>query len=143
MILPRATALLVLTTCTMTSTVLADEVPAWAQGMLDEWYDAYNERDSERLGAMHSDDARVGDAVGPDQIAARFEAGWAEDNDTCTGSFTGFRVVGGIAAGWGEDTCTSRDEPGEVSRVEWISVYERYPGGRWLTIRDYGQPAMQ
>ena len=140
MFLRKSTAMLVVALCMTSTQVVADEVPGWAQRMLDEWYDAYNDRDSKRLADLHSADARVGPAVGPDEIAARFEEGWADEDDTCTGMFTGFRVVGGIASGWGEDSCTLRDGSGKTSKVEWIVVYERGPGGRWLTIRDFGQP---
>ena len=143
MFLRMTSALLLATICMTGTTALADEVPGWAQNMIDEWYEAYNARDSKRLADLHSVDARVGQAVGPDQIAARFETGWAENDNTCTGTFTGFRVVGEIASGWGEDVCQLRDGSGETSKVEWIVVYERQPGGRWLTIRDFGQPMME
>ncbi len=120
----------------------AQDVPAWAQEELDEWYAAYNAQDAERLADLYSADARVGDAQGRSAIISRFESGWADQNRSCSGGFEGFQVVVDLATGWGRDTCTETPKAGgptSTVRSRWLAVYERQANGRWLCIRDVGE----
>ena len=115
--------------------------PAWAVEILSEWYAAYNDRDAERLADTYTADARIRDARGRRAIIDRFKAGWAEDDEVCSGDFDGFEVVGPITVGWGRDTCTPRQEGDDsaVSRTNWLAVYELQEDGNWLCIRDFGE----
>jgi uncharacterized protein (TIGR02246 family) len=112
--------------------------PDWAVESLERWYEAFNGRDAEALGSLYAVDARTGSGEGRAGIIASFLSGWEERNETCRGGYDGFKMVGGVAAGWGRDFCTNREsgEPGSVSR--WLSIHERQADGSWLMIRDWG-----
>ena len=70
----------------------------------------------------------------------RFKAGWAENDDVCSGDFDGFEVVGPIGVGWGRDTCKPREGDGSaVALSNWLAVYEQQDDGSWLWIRDFGE----
>lgn len=117
--------------------------PEWAQSLLAGWYEDFNARDAASLvRRYYTADARVGEARGRAAIIARFEAGWRESNPVCSGSFSGFQVVGTVATGWGVDTCIETPADGGESRTvysRWIGVYEQQPDGSWLTTRDIGE----
>lgn len=113
--------------------------PTWAVEGLADWYVAFNGRDAEALADLYAANARTGGGQGRAGIIASFQAGWAESDETCEGGYDGFRVVGGVAAGWGRDFCTDR-QTGEVSSVSrWLSVHEQQSDGTWLMIRDWGE----
>jgi uncharacterized protein (TIGR02246 family) len=125
----------------MLSTIArADEVPAWASELLQQWYEANQAQDGERMANLYTADAWWGDARGRAAIRAGFEAEWATRAEVCVNDgFEGFRVVGNVAVGWGRDTCEVRPadgSPGFQRTTRWLAVYERQPDGRWLTSRD-------
>lgn len=113
--------------------------PEWALEGLADWYEAFNARDAEALADLYAGDARTGGGQGRAGIIASFQAGWAEADETCEGGYDGFRLVGGVAAGWGRDFCMDR-ETGEVSSISrWLTFHEQQPDGSWLMIRDWGE----
>ncbi len=116
--------------------------PAWASELLAQWYEAFNARDAERLADTYTEDARIRDAQGRQEIIARFQTTWAETGEMCSGGFDGFEVVKPIAVGWGRDTCTATPPEGgptTTSRLNWMAVYEQQEDGSWRGIRDYGE----
>lgn len=116
--------------------------PTWAVEHLARWYETYNARDVQALADLYTRTARVGDAQGRAAIIRRYQAGWAEDNDTCSGAYDDFMVVGPIAAGWGRDVCvTAPSDGGSATTVHsaWLVVFERQADGSWLLIRDNGE----
>ena len=113
--------------------------PDWAVASLTAWYEAFNGRDAAAMGRLYAPNARSGGADGRAAIIAAFRADWAESDETCRGAYDGFRVVGGVAAGWGRDFCTDRTT-GEITSVtRWLSVHDRQPDGSWIMIRDWGE----
>jgi ketosteroid isomerase-like protein len=117
--------------------------PAWARESLARWYETFNARDVQGLADLYTADARVGDARGRAALIQRFRAGWAESDDSCSGGYDDFVVVGSIAAGWGRDVCmVTPADGGSPTTVysNWLAVYERQADGSWLCIRDYGEP---
>jgi ketosteroid isomerase-like protein len=117
--------------------------PGWAQALLSGWYDAFNARDAAGLAdRYYTPDASVGTARGREAIIASFEEDWDGSDESCSGSFSDFQVVGTVAVGWGVDRCVTTSEDGtettEFSR--WIGVYERQQDGSWLSTRDIGEP---
>ena len=117
--------------------------PDWARESLASWYERFNARDAEALADLYTADARVGDAKGRAAIIQRFQDGWAENNESCSGGYDDFVVVGSIASGWGRDTCIVTPDDGgptTTARSNWLAMYERQPDGTWLCIRDYGEP---
>jgi len=113
--------------------------PDWAVESLSKWYDSFNARDAQALADLYAADARTGSGEGRAAIIAGFRAAWNEADETCRGGYDGFRMVGGVAAGWGRDFCTNR-QTGELSSVSrWLSVHERQPDGSWIMIRDWGE----
>ena len=117
--------------------------PDWARESLASWYERFNARDADGLADLYTADARVGDAEGRAAIIQRFQAGWAESDESCSGGFDDFVVVGSIAAGWGRDTCVVTQGDGSVTttaRSNWLAVFEHQSGDTWLMIRDYGEP---
>jgi ketosteroid isomerase-like protein len=112
--------------------------PEWAVQGLTEWYEAFNGRDAEALADLYTGDARTGGGEGRAGIIASFRSGWSEADETCRGGYDGFRIVGGIAAGWGRDFCTDR-QTGELTVTRWLSVHDRQADGTWLLVRDWGE----
>lgn len=113
--------------------------PDWAVESLAEWYEAFNDRDAEALADLYAGNARTGGGEGRAGIIASFQADWAEADEICRGGYDGFRIVGGVAAGWGRDFCTDR-ETGEISSItRWLSVHDQQADGTWLLIRDWGE----
>lgn len=113
--------------------------PDWAVESLAEWYRAFNARDAEALADLYAGDARIGGAEGREEIIASFQAGWEEADEVCQGAYDGFRIVGGLASGWGRDFCTDR-ATGEITSVtHWLSVHDRQADGTWLLVRDWGE----
>jgi uncharacterized protein (TIGR02246 family) len=119
--------------------------PAWAQALLDRWYETFNARDAAALADTYTSDAVVGDSRGRQAIMARFEADWAESDAVCSGHFDGFEVRGTIATGWGRDTCVTPGAGGEgtTERSSWLAMYEQQADGSWLCIRDYAEPVAE
>ncbi len=120
--------------------------PDWAQESLASWYEAFNARDAHGLADLYTADARVGPAQGRAAIIALFENDWEESDESCSGGYDDFVVVGSIAAGWGRDTCivTPTDGgPTTTVRSNWLAMYERQADESWLCIRDYGEPVEQ
>jgi ketosteroid isomerase-like protein len=117
--------------------------PAWARESLVDWYERFNARDAQGLADLYTADARVGDARGRAAIIKRFHAGWAENDESCSGGYDDFVVVGSIAAGRGRDMCIVKPADGgspTTAYYNWLAVYERQADGSWLCIRDYGEP---
>lgn len=117
--------------------------PDWAQQSLARWYDAFNARDAQALADLYAPDARVGEARGRAAIIRRFQSEWAESNASCSGDYDDFAVVGSIAAGHGRDICTvtpADGGPATTVHSRWLAMYERQADGRWLCIRDFGEP---
>ena len=116
--------------------------PAWARESLARWYETFNARDVQGLADLYTADARVGDAQGRAAIIQRFQAGWAESDESCSGGYDDFVVRGPIAAGWGRDVCVVTPADGEsptTTYSNWLAVYERQADGSWLCIRDHGE----
>ena len=126
-----------------TAVASADDIPAWAsEQLLAPWYDAFNAQDAEHLADLYTPDARVGSGSGRSEIIASFESQWADANISCSGAYDGFQIVGGLATGWGHDTCTQTPKSGGDSKTvhsRWLAVYERQTDGSWLCSRDIGE----
>jgi uncharacterized protein (TIGR02246 family) len=117
--------------------------PDWAQESLARWYETFNARNAEGLADLYTADARVGDARGRAAIVRQFRSEWAESSASCSGDYDDFVVVGSIAAGRGRDICTvtpADGGPATTVHSRWLATYERQTDGRWLCIRDYGEP---
>jgi uncharacterized protein (TIGR02246 family) len=117
--------------------------PTWARESLARWYETFNARDVEAIADLYAVDARVGDARGRAAIIQRFRAGWAEQDESCSGAFDDFVVVGSVATGLGRDMCvvTPTDGGPPTTRyAQFLAVYERQEDGSWLCIRDQGEP---
>ncbi len=141
-LLPVTLITWVLLAATASTPTVAQEVPAWAQERLDEWYAALNAQDAERFADLYSPDARFGWARGRAAIISKLESDWADMSMTCSGAFDGFQVVGDLATGWGRATCTETPKAGGPSstfRTRWLGVYERQANGRWLILRGGGE----
>ncbi|HEX9164369.1 MAG TPA: DUF4440 domain-containing protein [Gemmatimonadales bacterium] len=125
------------------SALPAQGAPQWAQDLLSAWYTAYNAGDAHGVARLYTEDAVVGTNRGRAAYAADLAARFAKVKATCTGAFDGFQVAGASAVGWGRDQCTETPKAGgpEVkTRTKWIAVYARQSDGRWLTVRDEGEP---
>lgn len=116
--------------------------PDWAQEMLERWYEAYNGRNAQGLADLYTADAKVGGVQGRAAIIRRYVEGWAENDESCSGAYDGWMMVGEVATGWGRDTCVTTSEDGVETvsaRSNWIVVMEAQPDGTWLMIRDFGE----
>jgi uncharacterized protein (TIGR02246 family) len=121
----------------------AQGAPQWAQDLLAAWYAAYNAGDVQGVAKLYTEDAVVGTHRGRAAYAADLAARFARVKATCTGAFDGFQVAGASAVGWGRDQCTEMPKAGgpeSRTRTKWIAVYAPQPDGRWLTVRDEGEP---
>ena len=117
--------------------------PTWAQDLLKAWYAAYNAGDVQGVARLYTEDAVVGANKGRAAYAADLTARFARVKSTCSGAFDGFQVAGASAVGWGRDECTESPKAGgpeTKTRTKWIVAYARQPDGRWLTVRDEGEP---
>jgi uncharacterized protein (TIGR02246 family) len=117
--------------------------PPWAQDLLKAWYAAYNAGDVQGVARLYTEDAVVGNNRGRAAYAADLTARFAKVKSTCSGAFDGFQVAGASAVGWGRDECTESPKAGgpeTKTRTKWIAAYARQPDGRWLTVRDEGEP---
>jgi uncharacterized protein (TIGR02246 family) len=106
--------------------------PQWARESLARWYETFNARDVQGLANLYTADARVGGAQGRAAIIELFQAGWAESDESCSGGYDDFVVVGSIAAGWGRDVCVvTPSDGGSPTTVysNWLAVYERQADG--------------
>jgi uncharacterized protein (TIGR02246 family) len=117
--------------------------PQWARDLLAGWYEDFNARNAARLASRHyTADAKVGAARGRAEIVALFEEGFGQAEQNCTGDFTDFHVVGGVAVASGVDVCqTTPAGGGETAIVysNWVAVYEQQADGSWLCTRDIGE----
>jgi len=121
----------------------AQTAPKWAEESLKAWYAAFNAADAQGVARLYTEDAVVGKARGRAAQIAQLQAGFAATKSTCTGSFDGFQMAGATAIAWGHDTCTETPKAGGATktvRSKWVSVYGRQPDGRWLMVRDEGEP---
>lgn len=115
--------------------------PDWAQADLARWYERYNARDAEGMGNLYAADARVGEVRGRAAIMRAFQDAWAEEDETCSGDYVNFVVVGPFAIGQGRDACTKTEDGSTVTEYSnWLVFYERQADGSWLMTRDYGEP---
>ncbi len=102
-----------------------------------QYYDAYNNRNPEGLANYYAKDAVLDDWHGLEAIKAGFKQLWAKNNETCTGGFTHFKVVGDRAVGWGAEVCVPKNGgSSDANRVEWISWLEKQQNGEWRAVRE-------
>ena len=125
------------------ATLAAQVAPKWAEDNLKAWYAAFNAANVQGVVSLYTEDAVVGKAKGRAAQTAQLQADFAAMKSTCSGGFDGFQQAGATAIAWGHDTCTQTPKAGGAAktvRSKWVTVYGRQTDGRWLMVRDEGEP---
>jgi ketosteroid isomerase-like protein len=151
----RLLVLALLVTSIAATALADDDIPAWASESTDIYYKANAQGDAVKLGSIYSPEAIIyvspedpGNTEGkPLEIKGRnaivefFRQDFRNMRYDCEWELTQVLKSKNLAAVSGHDTCIEINlvsgEQKVVDSGEWVSIYKKHQGGKWLIIMEH------